>query len=351
MTTVATPTASLRLKQRALALAQPLSAYLELTYRCPWRCPFCYNPRRTEQAPLATAEWSAVLDELRQLGTLTVILTGGEPLARSDFFEIATAARARAFALVVFTNGALVDDEAAERLACLEPLAVELTLHGVSAATHDRATGTPGSHAVLQAAIKRLLARKLRLRLKTPVTTSNLGEIQAMADFVAGLGIPYQLDPTISGRQGSGDRAEPYWLSAEGLEAMYRLTAERGCLPRANRVLGGVNCGLGRSTLAISPEGEVYPCLQWRERSLGNVRAQRLSELWSSSPVRKEAAALGRSVNDMLVTEGSPLARFPYCPAVALQRTGDALRPDSAQRMQARIAENVHCAGAAPSSR
>lgn len=332
--------ASLRLKQRAIASAQPLSAYLELTYRCPLRCAFCYNPRRRDRAPLTSAEWGAVLDELRRLGTLTVTLTGGEPLARADFFEIAESVRARAFALVVFTSGALVDEDAADRLARLDPVGVELTLHGARAATHDHATGTRGSFAGLQAAIARLQARKLRVRLKTPVTPGNADELEAMADIAAGLGVPYQLDPTLSSRQGSS-RARPCAVSVEGLEKTYRLTAERGQLPRVVRLAGGVNCGLGRSTLAIDPEGEVYPCLQWRERSLGNVRAQRLSELWPSSLVREQAARVARSANDMLLAEGSPLARFPYCPAVAWQRTGDALRPDRTQQLQARVAERV----------
>jgi mycofactocin biosynthetic radical S-adenosylmethionine protein MftC len=342
---------SLRLKQRALALAQPLSAHLELTYRCPWRCCFCYNPRRSDRSPLTRAEWSAVLDELRLLGTLTVTLTGGEPLARPDFFEIAEAARARAFAFVLFTNGALLDDAAADRLARLDPLAVEMPLHGASAATHDHATGTPGSFHALQAAIARLLDRKLRLRLKTPVTTRNVGEIEAMADLVARLGVPYRLDPTISARQGQRGASSRHALAATGLEATYRLIAGRGQLPRAERVAGGFNCGLGLSTLAVDPEGEVYPCLQWREQSLGNVRRQRLSRLWHSSPARAAAAAVARSANQRLLGEASPLAGFPYCPAVALQRTGDALKPDDMQQMQARIVERIRRADTAACTR
>ena len=42
----------LRLKRRAVQLAQPLTAYLELTYRCNWRCVFCYNPRHGDLQPL-----------------------------------------------------------------------------------------------------------------------------------------------------------------------------------------------------------------------------------------------------------------------------------------------------------
>src|SRR5438105_11377254 len=99
----------LRAKQHALANAQPLNVHLELTYRCNWRCVFCYNPRHHDLRALTTAEWLTVLDDLRVLGTLTIALTGGEPLTRPDFFDIAAAVRARAFALRIFTNGALLD--------------------------------------------------------------------------------------------------------------------------------------------------------------------------------------------------------------------------------------------------
>ena len=59
-------------KQLALARAQPLGAYLELTYRCNWRCVFCYNPRHFDRRGLDLGEWSEVLDDLRELGTLSV---------------------------------------------------------------------------------------------------------------------------------------------------------------------------------------------------------------------------------------------------------------------------------------
>ena len=58
-------TPSARLKQVALERAQPLAASLELTYRCNWRCVFCYNPRHHDRRGLSGAEWLGVLDGLR----------------------------------------------------------------------------------------------------------------------------------------------------------------------------------------------------------------------------------------------------------------------------------------------
>src|SRR5260221_12161897 len=118
------------LKRRPLDRAQRLGAHLELTYRCTWRCVLCYNRRHHDSRGLSGAEWVAVLDELRALGTLSVPVTGGDPLAHPEFFEIAAAARGRGFAVRLFTNGALVTEEVAERLARLHLLGVEMSLHG-----------------------------------------------------------------------------------------------------------------------------------------------------------------------------------------------------------------------------
>jgi len=107
------------------------------------------------------------------------------------------------------------------------------------------------------------------------------------------------------------------------------------------RVHGGANCGLGRITLAVDPEGNVYPCMQWRHRALGNVREVALRELWHASPVRAEAADLSTRVNDHLLDLGGPLATFPYCPAIAMQETGDALVPDAGFRLRAGIAAEL----------
>ena len=137
-------TGSALVKDRALALAQPVSALLELTYRCPCRCLFCFNPRRTDTEPLSASEWIDLLDDLRALGTLSVTLTGGEPMSRPDFLTIAEAVTKRAFSLYVLTNGVLLDDAMARELGRIRPFAVEVSLHGASAEVHDAARSLLG---------------------------------------------------------------------------------------------------------------------------------------------------------------------------------------------------------------
>lgn len=325
-------------KQRALRQSVPLSAHLEITYACNWRCVFCYNPRHHDLRRLTLGEWEAVLDGLRRLGTLTVTLTGGEPLAHPQFFELAAAVRQRAFLLRVFTNGTLVDDAAADRLAALKPMAVELSLHGATAEVHDAATARRGSFDELWAAVDRLVARGATVKLKTPLTRLNEHQLEALVELVAARGLGHSIDPTLTPND-TGDRGPlAYAASPAAVERLMAILRERGQLPGTQREEGGSNCGLGRLTLAVDPEGNVYPCLQWRRTTLGNVRERGLHDLWQGSDEREQAAEVARVANDRLLRAGGALARFPFCPALAEQATGDPLGISDEHRRQAEAA-------------
>jgi MoaA/NifB/PqqE/SkfB family radical SAM enzyme len=326
-------------KERALERAQPLGAILELTYRCNWRCTFCYNPRRFDRRALNAEEWAAVIDDLRQLGTLTVTLTGGEPLTHPEFLAIARSVSARHLALRIFTNGTLVSEPMADAIAALRSLGVEMSLHGARAETHERLTGAPGSFAALFRGLERLQRRGVPVLLKTLLTSVNEAEIDAIVALAESWGVPHQMDATVTPRD-DGDLS-PLRLRASdtAVTRMYRRIAERKPLPLAGREAGGVNCGLGRITLAIDPEGNVFPCMQWRHRSLGNVRETPLRLLWNDSPERRAAAETARAANDAILARGGALARHHFCPALAAQRTGDPLLPDPDHVRTAEIAD------------
>lgn len=328
-------------KQRALAQAQPLSVHLELTYACNWACVFCYNPRRHDLRRLSGDEWVHVLEELRALGTLTLTLTGGEPLLHPDFFEVAGAARKRAFALRIFTNGTLVDDVVADRLAALAPAGIELSLHGGKAETHDRTTGRAGSFDAMMAGVSHLLARDLPVVLKTPLTRLNEDELEAMMTLAARLGVSYRVDAMLTPRDDGDQGPLRYRATPAGVERMFRRLAADGRLPKAERSPNGVNCGLGRVTMAIDPDGNVFPCIQWRTTSLGNVRMTPLRQLWAGSPVREEAASTSRAANGRLLEMGEDLAEFPFCPALAAQRTSDPLTPDADHMLHAALVGRI----------
>ncbi|KAA0252757.1 MAG: radical SAM protein [Acidobacteria bacterium] len=327
-----------RLNARALAAEQPLMASLELTYACNWRCVFCYNPRHHDRSPLTTGEWVALLGDLRELGILTVSLTGGEPLAHPGFLEIARAARSRGLAVRVLTNASLVDDTRAEAIAELLPAAVEVSVHGAVPATHDAATGRPGSFAAMWAGVDRLLSRGVRVTVKTPVTRLDEREVPGMIALVRGRGLPYVLDLSITPRDDGDLSPLAFAPTEEGMRAVLSLPEYPALRAARDRKPGEPACGVGRIGLAVDPEGNVFPCVQWRHVALGNVRRTPLRQMWRGSPARREAAETATRATTMLLAEGGAVAAAPFCPALAHQLSGDALTVDGPSERRARLA-------------
>ena len=94
----------------------PLWLLLELTYRCPLHCAFCYNPLEFERIgpELGTEDWQRVLREARALGAVQLGLSGGEPLARDDLEVIVAEAHGLGFYINLITSGVGLTEEQAK---------------------------------------------------------------------------------------------------------------------------------------------------------------------------------------------------------------------------------------------
>ncbi len=303
-----------------------LVVLFELTYDCNYDCVFCYNDRSLAGRKLELDEYLRVLDELAALGVLNVVLSGGEPMVHPHFFDIGAAAKERGFVVRVKTNGHLLRGEALERMMTdVEPLAVEVSLHGATAATHERQTRVPGSFERLVDNLREARDAGLRVRINSTLTRFNEGELDAMFALAAALGFPLTVDPDVTPRD-DGDRS-PLALAAS--DDALRALAGRGLVPGVHHEACDTrtdkHCGAGSSALCIDPVGNVYPCVQWR-RAAGNVRDGALSALWRSSPVLAEVRALTVDVKRMVQSHDAG-AFMGFCPGTAESLGGDPLAP------------------------
>src|SRR2546422_812159 len=108
----------------------PLACQWEITCRCNLRCVMCYtdcfNRPDLIRNELSTSEILRIMDELAAAGCLDLVLTGGEPLARPDFFDIYERAKENGFLTTLFTNGTLITETVAHRLALSESARLRL---------------------------------------------------------------------------------------------------------------------------------------------------------------------------------------------------------------------------------
>lgn len=102
--------------QKALQLGVPISAQLDLTYRCNEKCVHCYLDHE-DHGEMTTAEIKDVLDQMAAAGVFFLTLSGGEILMRKDFFEILTYAAKKTFCIKLKTNAMLIREREAKKFA------------------------------------------------------------------------------------------------------------------------------------------------------------------------------------------------------------------------------------------
>ncbi|MFH1225407.1 MAG: radical SAM protein [Candidatus Diapherotrites archaeon] len=282
----------------------PISAIIELTNKCNQDCVMCYNVQRHEKE-LTTAEAKSAIRQLEKLGCLFLTFTGGEVLARADFFEIACYARKRGFGIRILTNGTLIDEEAADKLASLSPLSVEISLFSLKPEIHDGITRTPGSLERTIEAMRLLKKRRVKVVAKSTFMKQNAGEFAPLKEHCRKKKITFShtalVTPKNDGSLGPckfrlSDRELAEWHADRfkgSKTPILRRIAERENNKEPIYLIG---CYAGRNTCRISPYGDVSPCIELGRIWGGNIRERSLKEIWHNSEAFKQLRETGSQI-------------------------------------------------------
>lgn len=315
-----------------------LSVLIELTYRCNLDCAFCYNDVAKKGTPLRLDQYEALLDDLAAMNVLTVILSGGEPLAHPHFFEIGKMARDRGFVVRIKSNGHALSGDLARRVRDeIDPFLIEVSLHGATAATHDKLTRVPGSFVRLIDNIRSMRAIGLRVKANSALTRWNEDELAQMYELTDSLGIALQLDPEVKPRDNGDLSPMDIAPTKQGLLKMnefYKARSkafgeEKSTLPTHTKPEAHArdkHCGAGASNLAIDPYGNVLPCVQWR-RPVGNLHTTSVRSMWQSSNTLAEVREITIGVRKQVAEKSARTGAFAFCPGLAELQTGSPLVP------------------------
>jgi radical SAM protein with 4Fe4S-binding SPASM domain len=264
---------------------QPLkSLSVELTERCNHDCIHCYinlpadSPAKARELP--TAGVKRAMDEAAALGCLRVTFTGGEPLLRDDFEELYVHARRRGMAGAIRTNATLITPRLAGLFRRVPPLApVVVTVYGMSEATYESVTRTPGSFAAFRGGVDLLLANGVPFEAGYMVTRQNMRELDEYEDWLAGLpGVKrppsYDLLIEFRGRREPGKNAalKRLRLPPEDVVRIMRSKVYpqdeevRAACSRPSRPVDGrlFACGACTGSCALDAYGYLQPCLLLR---------------------------------------------------------------------------------------
>ncbi|MHC1636385.1 MAG: radical SAM protein [Candidatus Methanospirareceae archaeon] len=295
--------------------------FWNITSRCNLACAHCYISAGSEGMrganELSLEEAKAFIDDVAGMKIPLLMFTGGEPLVRGDFWEIAEYAHIKGLKTALSTNGTLITRKVAERIRDLGIEYVGISLDGASEGTHDAIRKQPGSFKRAVEGLKNCIEEGLRCGVRITLTRDNYREVGRLLDFSLSLGVPrfcvYWLVPSGRGREiyeKQLNRSEIYPI----LELLYRKAKEVGkrmeiltvdapqdCVFFLDKLKKedeeayrnalellkyvGDSCSAGERVANVDPEGNVYPCqfAQLDEFKIGNIRERRFSELWNDS--------------------------------------------------------------------
>lgn len=286
------------LNSRALELGVPLSAHLDVTYRCNERCVHCYLEHE-DHGEMTSAEIQDLLDQLADAGVLILTLSGGEVLMRMDFFDILRYARRLRFCVKIKTNGFMIREEQADLMRELGVQEIRISIYSHRAEIHDAITKLPGSLKRSLAAIRLLKFRGVTVVIGNVLMRKNLSDYLGVKRLAEELGVPVITDPTITPKM-DGDRSllslgirdtqlTQVMHSAELIENVDEFCA----LPNSvdDLALDSTACSAGHTYCYISPYGDVYPCVQF-PLPCGNVRKEKFLDIWRNSRQLKEVRSI-----------------------------------------------------------
>jgi radical SAM protein with 4Fe4S-binding SPASM domain len=315
--------------KKPISLAAPFLVVWDFTHKCNLQCKHCYsNSGAIREDELTTEQAKAVVDQLADAGLTALAFSGGEPLTRKDFFEVAKHAADRGLYVSVATNGTLLTKENVAKLKAAGVNYLDISIDGASAKTHDEFRGMPGAFDKAVQGLKNCVEADLCVCIATTATKNNFDELPDIITLAEDVGaerftyfnfIPagrgkshYDQDLTAEQRekhmryllarmskgckttilttapqlarvglqcQGSGGTGEVTMSMAH----MQTVKVTKKAVPLAD-FIGG--CGAGRLYCSLSPQGDVHPCV-FLPVNVGNLKTQRFEDVWLNAPLFK----------------------------------------------------------------
>ena len=300
---LAAPNAQVGMSQAprsANAPGPPLWLLLELTYRCPLHCVFCYNPTDFANTgpELGTGDWIRVLRQARALGAVQLGLSGGEPLAREDLEPIVAQAHTLGFYINLITSGIGMTEARIRALKAAGLDHIQLSFQDSTRELNDFLSSTRTFE------LKSKVAGLIRqygypMVLNVVLHRLNIDHVGEILEMAEALGAQYvelantqyygwawlnrehllpsraQLEraeaTTRRFRERVGTRMQIYFVVPDYFE-----TRPKACMS-----------GLGSVFLGIAPDGTALPCHAARMLpglQLPNVRESDIRAIWYDSP-------------------------------------------------------------------
>lgn len=269
--------------------------HIELTSKCNERCVHCYIPHENKTTIIDCDLMYNVLDQCKQMGVLTVIFSGGEPMLHPHFCDFLKYAKDLDFNVVVLSNLTLLTDEIIKALMYRHASCVNVSLYSMNMEVHDAITTIAGSFEKTKANIEKLIENNVPIQINCPIMKQNKDTFHTVVQWGQSHKCSVITDYLIMARSNRSTDNLKNRLTKDDLEVVIKKLLDTDVVFQSNVKSNFTEhnaplssddkvCGVGMSTLCMVTNGDVFPCAGWQKYICGNIKQSSLKSIWNDSP-------------------------------------------------------------------
>ena len=243
---------------------KPRLIFWEVTKGCNLRCIHCRASATELSSPsdLSTHTALGIIDQIAESANPILVLSGGEPLYRSDIFQLARYGTDKGLRVALATNGTLVTKNVARMIVDSGVKRVSISLDGADAATHDAFRGIPGAFDAAVQGLRNLKTLGMSVQINMTIARHNAKQLPDVLQLAKSLGADalhtFLLVPVGCGVDIAAEQMVPpeeyekmlNWFYDESLAGGIELKAT--CAPHYFRVVRQRRAAEGRSAEAAA---------------------------------------------------------------------------------------------------
>src|SRR2546422_1085896 len=169
---------------------KPRLIFWEVTKGCNLRCIHGRASATELSSPtdLSTRTALGIIDQIAEAATPILVLSGGEPLYRSDIFQLARYATDKGLRVALATNGTLVTKHVARMIVDAGVKRVSISLDGADALTHDSFRGIPGAFDAAVYGLRNLKVLGMSVQINMTIARHNARQLPQVLELAKSLG-------------------------------------------------------------------------------------------------------------------------------------------------------------------
>jgi radical SAM protein with 4Fe4S-binding SPASM domain len=280
------------------------SLQIELTSKCNERCVHCYIPHENKTDDIEAELFYNVLEQCKEMGLLSLTLSGGEPMLHKNFCEFLRKCKEYDFSVNILSNLTLLNDEIIAEMKANRLSSVQVSLYSMNPEIHDEITQLKGSFEKTKNALLKLIENDIPLQISCPTMKQNKNCYVDVINWAKALRVRAVSDYIMMAKYDHTTQNLDNRLSLDEVERVINDIIENDTeyqeqIKDANvteeekrDISNDIVCGVCISSICMIANGNVYPCAGWQDYVVGNVKKTSLREIWDNSEKVKYLRAL-----------------------------------------------------------